>query len=104
MLKKNSKKNKENNGTKRYLGVLQEYYRENLKTIRDGFEVVNIKLDSNSKKLDSHTEMIASLMENIEIIKMDIAFLKGALKQKVDYDEFRVLERRLSLVESKLRR
>ncbi len=52
--------------------------------------------------LDSHTEMIGSIKEDIEIVKMDIEFIKGGMKKKVDYDEFVVLEKRLSSLEAKI--
>ncbi len=47
--------------------------------------------------------MIGKLMVNVEVIKNNVEFLKGGLKKKVDYDEFLALERRLSLVESKIK-
>ena len=40
----------------------------------------------------------------IETIKSDIEFIKGGIKKKVDYEEFVVLERRLTLLEAKTRR
>lgn len=49
-------------------------------------------------------EQVGSISENIEIIKSDIEFIKGGIKKKVDYEEFMTLERRLTLVESKVRR
>ena len=69
---------------------------------------VNIDL-----KLNSHTEMIGGLAEDVSvlktdvsvlkedmsIVKTDICLIKGDLKQKVDYKEFTILERRVSAVE-----
>ena len=80
---------------KRYLGALNEMHGENLKGIREGFVVVN-------QKLDSHSEMIGSLMENMEIVKADISTIKADLKKKVDYDEFQSLVRRVQKIESKI--
>jgi hypothetical protein len=37
------------------------------------------------------TEMVGSLMEDVQIIKSDVQFLKVELKRKVDYDEFDAL-------------
>lgn len=47
-------------------------------------------------------EMVAKNTENIEIIKTDTQFIKQGLKQKVDRDEFAVLEKRVSMLEAKL--
>ncbi len=51
-----------------------------------------------------HTEMIGSLMEDVQIIKSDVQFLKVELKRKVDYDEFDALAKRVALLESKIRK
>jgi len=52
----------------------------------------------------THTEMIGFLMEDTQIIKSDIQFLKVELKRKVDYDEFDALTKRVSLLETKIRK
>jgi len=51
----------------------------------------------------TQTEMIGSLMEDVQIIKSDVQFLKVGLKRKVDYDEFDALTKRVSLLEAKSR-
>ncbi len=56
------------------------------------------------KTLDSHTEMIGKLSDDVSIIKTNVEFLKDSLKKKVDYDEFIALEKRVSRVESKVGR
>ena len=45
--------------------------------------------------------MIGSIKEDIEIMKVDIAFIKNGLKEKVDRDEFVALEKRVILLEAK---
>lgn len=50
------------------------------------------------------TEMIGALMEDVQIIKSDVQFLKVELKRKVDYDEFDALTKRVALLESKSRK
>ncbi len=52
----------------------------------------------------TQTEMIGSLMEDVQIIKSDVQFLKVELKRKVDYDEFDALTKRVALLESKSRK
>ncbi len=49
-------------------------------------------------------EMIGALMEDVQIIKSDVQFLKVELKRKVDYDEFDALAKRVALLESKIRK
>ena len=73
---------------KRYLGALNETHNEHLKGIKEGFILIN-------KKLDSHTEMIGVLMEDVSVMKTD-------LKRRVDYDEFLSLVRRVQKIESKI--
>ena len=73
---------------KRYLGALNEIHGENLKAIKEGFDILN-------RKSDSHTEMIGVLMEDTSIIKNE-------LKRKVDYDEFSSLVKRVRKIEAKI--
>ncbi len=114
---KKSQKKKENNKTeiysqgdmKRYLGALTETHNEHLKGIKEGFVIVNRKIDNiaktldshtktldlHTKTLDSHTEMTGVLMEDVSVIKSD-------LKRKVDYDDFLSLVRRVQKIELKI--
>jgi len=46
---------------------------------------------------------VSNLVEDMEIVKNDLEFIKGALKKKVDVDEFSALERRVVSLESRLR-
>ncbi len=98
-----------NKEMKHYMGALSEMHGETLKGIKEGFIVVNRKIDNitetlggHSKKLDSHTEMIGSLVENMEIVKGDISTIKADLKKKVDYDDFLSLVRRVQKIEAKI--
>lgn len=86
----------------RYLGALNEMHGENLKGIREGFEVLNKKLDSHTKILDSHTEMIGILTTDMTIVKEDLSVIKSDLKRKVDYDDFLSLVKRVQKIESKI--
>ena len=47
--------------------------------------------------------MIVSIKEDVEMMKVDIAFIKGGLKKKVDAEEFETLENRVALLEAKIR-
>ncbi len=109
--------------TRHYLEALNEMHGENLKGIREGFVILN-------KKLDNHTEMIGTLMEDVSalkedvsilkedvsvlkedvstlksdmsVVKEDISVIKGDLKKKVDYDEFLSLVKRVQKIEAKI--
>lgn len=82
---------------KRHMSALSEDFQSRVAVIGEQYTGIQ-------KTLGSNTEMIARLAEDVEIIKSNVEFLKGGMKKKVDYDEFISLERRLSLVETKLRR
>lgn len=56
----------------------------------------------NTEKLQEHDQRFNKIDETLEVIKIDIAFIKNELKQKVARDEFVVLERRVSMLEAKL--
>ena len=77
----------------------KDQYTVVLEDIRDQFRIFGDLQMGMNEKLDSHTEMIGSLMEDMAIIKTDIEFIKGDLKKKVDWDHFSALERRVILLE-----
>ena len=72
--------------------------------LNDKISIIAEQYGDIKEVLDSHTEMIGAMAEDIEVIKLDIEFIKGDLKKKVNYEEFMALERRVSFVESKARR
>lgn len=100
---------------KRYLGALNEQNNENMKVIKEGFQIINHRLDNHDKKFDSidkkqdlHTEMIGTLMQDVSVLKDDVSTLKDdmqivkkELKKKVDYDEFLSLVQRVNKLEAK---
>jgi phage-related protein len=69
-----------------------------------------IKEDTNAKfqiigeQFQGIKDTLGALMEDVSIIKTDVQSLKSSLKKKVDYDEFEELIKRVSLLESKVRR
>jgi hypothetical protein len=81
---------------KRHVSTLAEDFHSQVKLI--GEQYGSIK-----ETLDSHTEMIVSLKEDMEIVKTDIGFVKNFLKRKIDIEEFSVLERRVAALESKIK-
>jgi hypothetical protein len=102
---------------KRYIGAISENFNDITKIIKDGFQVVNRKLDEHTEILDrhekilnshteilnrhekilnSHTEMIGTIMEDVSVLKDDMQIVK----KKVDYDEFLSLVRRVNKLEA----
>src|SRR3989344_1615887 len=99
---------------RRYMAALMEENREQIKGISELF----VDFD---RTLNSHTEMIGDIAEDVAVLRVDVAVLKedvvvlkddmvivkkdiseikGDLKQKVDRGEFVVLERRVTSVEA----
>ena len=107
---------KHNEDIKRHIDVLKEDF-------DDKVQLISEQHSSIQTTLKSHTEMIGSMKEDIEVIKsdvtvmkvdmetvksdmavtkVDIEFIKNELKQKVARDEFAFLEKRVSMLEAKL--
>lgn len=80
-----------------FMGIMKEDIESKMQLIGEQYAGVDAKLGS-------HTEMIASVAEDIHIIKSDIHFIKGELKKKVDYEEFESLEKRVAVLEAKVRK
>lgn len=92
-----------NGDIKRYTGALNEEFKGQVKAVAEQYGDLQTNISGIKRTLDSHTEMIGRLAENVEIVKANVEFLKGSMKKKVDYDEFLALERRMSLLESKMK-
>jgi chromosome segregation ATPase len=61
------------------------------------------KLDSHEVRLASIESKLVSIEKDIEIMKVDISFIKNSLKKKVDVEEFEALEKRVAILEAKMR-
>ncbi len=88
---------------KRHISALSEDFQSKVVVIAEQYGDVKKEIGGVKKILDSHTEMIGKLMTDAEIIKNNVEFLKGGLKKKVDYDEFLALEKRMTVLESKIK-
>ena len=86
---------KENTPSKRdqYTAVLEDV-RSNIKVFGEAQSAMRDQLNRVDKKLDSHTEMIGNIMIRLEEIKSE-------LKQKVDYQDFFRLEKRVVHLEAR---
>ena len=76
------------------IGTLLEHIDDKVTLVAEQYTDLNKKIDKIGEKLDI-------VAEDVEVIKVDIEFIKHELKKKVDRDEFAVLERRVSLLESR---
>lgn len=88
---------------KRYTGALSEEFKGQVKAVAEQYSDLQKDVSGIKKTLESHSEMIGKLAVDVEIVKANVEFIKGSLKKKVDYDEFLALERRMSLLESKVK-
>ena len=79
----------------RYLGVVTESFESQVKILAESVFGVQ-------QQLIAIREMVAKNTENIEIIKMDIQFIKQSFKHKVGLEEFESLEKRVLFLEKKL--
>ena len=85
--------------------ITENKLREILTEQRTEFQhVVGIFKENLESQIQLIGEQFGSMLENIEIIKSDVQFIKSSLKKKVDYDEFDALVRRVSLLESKIKK
>ncbi|MDO8604684.1 MAG: hypothetical protein Q7K40_04825 [bacterium] len=57
----------------RYMGVLKEDFESQLKGVADAVVMTRDVLE---KRLDTHTEMIGNLMEDMAVVKSDVSNLK----------------------------
>jgi chromosome segregation ATPase len=93
----------------RYLGIVAEDFKSQVKTVAEGVEIlsdkidrVETRLDGVETRLDGVETRLDGVETNTEIIKTDIEFIKNNLKKKVDLEEFEALEKRVSFLEAKI--
>ncbi|MBA7490363.1 hypothetical protein ES702_00901 [subsurface metagenome] len=82
---------------KRHTDILYEKFRKDIKIISEGWDVVR-------EKTDATFEMVGEIKKDIEIMKLDIQFIKTELKKFIRVEEFEALEKRVILIEKKLSR
>ena len=87
---------KYNQEVKRHMSVLTEDFKDRVKTLAE--QLTDVQKDTKQVKSE-----VAKLREDNAIIKMDLGIIKNHLKKKVDYDEFTLLEQRVSVLEAKVK-
>src|SRR3989344_2851087 len=78
----------------RYMGALVEDFTSKIQLIAETLRGMH-------DQLIALRNMVAQNTEDIEIIKADLHIIKDDLKEKVGRDEFKVLERRVGMLEQK---
>ena len=88
----------------RHFDVVAEDIKDEIKIVAEqvGTNTENISLIQ--VKLGEHDQRFQKIDDTLQVIKLDIEFIKNELKQKVSRDEFVVLEKRVSMMEAKLKR
>lgn len=84
------------NDIKRHIDVLKEDFDSNLKLLAESVSGIQ-------QQLVALREMVVKNTEDIEVIKINIEVIKNSLKKKVDLEEFETLERRVAVLEAKIR-
>lgn len=98
MAKKISKKSSSSqNEIIRHFDIVAEDIKSEIQTVAE-------QVGANTEKLEEHDAKFDSIQFTLDTIQVDIEFIKHELKQKVNRDEFAVLERRLSILETKFNR
>lgn len=86
---------------KRHFDIAQEDFTSQVKLIAEQYETIIKRLDGHDQKFSEIKKTITKIQIDIEIMKVDISFIKSSLKQKVDVEEFQVLEKRVAMLEAK---
>lgn len=88
---------------KRHIDVIREDFDSKVSLIAEQYESIRKTLDSNSEMIAANSVTLTAVKADIEIMKVDVGFIKNSLKKKVDIEEFEVLENRVALLEAKAR-
>jgi len=80
---------------KRHFEVVREDFDEKVGLITEQYGAI-------MEKLGNHEQRLTSIEKNMEIVKVDIVFIKNGLKKKVDVEEFSALENRVAILEARV--
>jgi len=89
--------------TKRHFDVVAEDLKGKMDTISEQVAGNTEDITSIKEKLEEHDQRFNKIDETLETIKLDIEFIKNDLKQKISRDEFAILEKRVSMLEAKMK-
>lgn len=94
--KKRNKKDSSNEG--RYTNVLLENMDSKIDVLLEGHQVLDGKIERVDKKVDILKE---DMDYKFETVFDELRLIRNELKEKVDRDEFLVLEKRVAALEKK---
>jgi peptidoglycan hydrolase CwlO-like protein len=77
-----------------FIGVIKEDFDGKVQLLVEQYSAIGERLDSLDRK-------VSNIGKDIEITKVDIAFIKNSLKKKVDVEEFEILEKRVAILEAR---
>jgi uncharacterized protein YwgA len=80
---------------KRYTGALSEEFKGQVKAVAEQHRDLKKDITEVKKTLESHTEMIGTLLVDMTVVKGDVRSIKESLKTKVSRKRFVELERRV---------
>lgn len=99
-----------NKDIKRHIDVLKEDFDSKFALIGEQYDSIQGKLGKHENqlqvihdKLDEHDVRFQVIEEKLEVIKNDVEVIKTSLRNKVDWDAFEALEKRVGILESKVK-
>ena len=101
MIKQKSKKDKPFTTGKQRFEVLLEDMNDKIVVMAEQSTQQTSDIKKIKETLEQNTEQFEKIDMNIEIIKMDISTIKNDLKQKVNLEDFKKLEQRVAMLESR---
>jgi len=94
-----------------YLGVLTENFESQIKLIAESLKGTQEQLTvlreivaKNTEDLVTLREMVVKNTEDLEVMKMDLHIIKDNLIEKISREEFKIIEKRIDLLEKKLQK
>ena len=103
-----------NEDMKRHMSAMTEQFRDDIKGISERFVDFDRKLDSHTEMIGALAEDVATLTDNVatltgnvatltkdvSIIKEKVSSIEDGMKNKVDRGEFAALDRRVTVLET----
>lgn len=87
--------------TQRHFEVVAEDIKSEVQAVAEQVVQNSEDITAIREKLEEHDQKFESIETTLAVMKLDLEFIKNELKQKVNRDEFAVLEKRLSMLETR---
>lgn len=91
---------KEKREKDQFTAVLEDI-RSDFSLFAESMSRVHEKLDNHETRLERVESKVDNLSDDVFVIKETIKVIRGDLKQKVDYEEFESLEKRVAKLENR---